>query len=279
VDSGPAYGAEQRVSQPFRSPNTPTLTQPANGAADVVARPLIQGSAEPNTRVHLFLDGVLLAMVTSSSTGAYAYSVPVDLAPGAHVLTASAEVLGARSPLSAPTRFDVVGVAGDGGTPDGGTPDPEPPDAGTPDAGTPDAGTTVDGGPQVPGAPAQPPIVVIPAEGEVVDSTPLLGGTARGAYKVGLEVDGEEVTRVTVDAEGRFRYELTEAQALAPGAHRVIARTYEPSGGAVASSAAHSFEVATAAEVGCGCGASSGAGLGAVALLLAAWASRRRPAH
>ena len=278
VDSGPAYGADQRVSQPFRSPNTPTLTQPANGATGVVARPLIQGSAEPNTRVHLFLDGVLLAMVTSSSTGAYAYSVPVDLTPGAHVLTASAEVLGARSPLSAPTRFDVVGVAGDGGTPDGGTPDggtsePEPPDSGTPDAGT------VDGGAQVPGAPGQPPIVVIPAEGEVVDSTPLLGGTARGAYKVGLEVDGEEVTRVTVDAEGRFRYQLTEAQALAPGAHRVIARTYEPSGGAVASSAAHSFEVATAAEVGCGCGASSGAGLGAVALLLAAWASRRRSAH
>jgi uncharacterized protein (TIGR03382 family) len=240
----------------------------------VAARPRIEGTAEANVRVHLFLDGVPLAMVTSGSTGTYVYSVPADLAPGEHELKASAEVLGVTSAPSTPSRFTLAAVAADGGTPTDGTPDAgSPPDAGGPDAGT---GGPGDGGGTGPGGASEPPVVVVPSEGEVVGPRPLLAGTARGGYKVGLEVDGNELTRVLVDEEGRFRYELTEAQALGAGVHRVIARTYEPSGAALASSASSSFEVALAGEVGCGCGASSGAGLGAVALLLAAWVTRRR---
>ncbi len=272
VDSGPAYGSEQRLRQRFRLPTTPTLTQPANGATGVARRPRIEGSAQQDVRVHLLLDGQPLAMVTSDGTGAYVYSVPADLASGEHELLASAEVLGVRSPFSAPTRFTVVPSG------DGGAPDPGSPDAGAPDPGTADGGSgepLPDGGGQGPGVP-EPPVVVVPSEGEVVGPLPLLAGTARGAGKVGLEVDGQELTRVEVDAEGRFRYELTEGQALEPGVHRVIARTYEASGTVSASSPSISFEVAMSGAVGCGCGASSGAGLGAVALLLAAWASRRR---
>ncbi|HEX8703725.1 MAG TPA: MYXO-CTERM sorting domain-containing protein, partial [Myxococcaceae bacterium] len=280
IGSGPAYGSDQRLQQRFRLPNTPTLTQPAHGATGVARRPRIEGTAERNVRVHLLLDGQPLAMVTSDSTGAYGYSVPSDLASGEHALTASAEVLGVRSPPSAASRFTVVS-SGEGESRDAGTPDSGTPDAAVPDAGMPDGGSEEplpDAGGQGPGV-QEPPVVVVPSEGEAVGPLPLLAGTANGADQVGLEVDGQELIRVEVDAEGRFRYALTEAQALAPGVHRVIARTYEASGAVRASSPSISFEVVMPGEVGCGCGTSSGAGLGAVALLLAAWASRRRSVH
>jgi hypothetical protein len=144
VDSGPAYGAEQRVPQPFRLPNAPTLTRPANGSTGVSPRPLIEGTAQPDVRVHLFLDGLPLAMVTSDSAGTFAYAVATDLAPGEHELRASVEVLGIHSLASTPHRFAVVTPA-DAGTPDAGLPDAGELDAGVPDGGEPDAGVP-DGG-------------------------------------------------------------------------------------------------------------------------------------
>jgi uncharacterized protein (TIGR03382 family) len=245
--------------------------------------------AQANVRVHLALDGAPLAMVLASSTGAFVYDVPTDLAVSEHLLSASAEVLGVRSQVSTPVRFSVGTPSADGGTPDAGspdagTPDSGAPDSGTPDAGTPDAGTPDGGGHQPPpdGGSQEPgekrPVVVVPAEGERVGPMPLLAGTAPGAETVGLEVDGSEVAQVTVDAQGRFRYTLSAEQALGTGAHRVTARTYEATGAVRTSSPPTSFEVATQGDVGCGCGASPGAGLGAVALLLGTWASRRRRA-
>jgi hypothetical protein len=279
VSSGPAYGAEQRVQQPYRLPTTPTLTQPANGATGVAVRPRIAGTAQPNVRVHLLLDGQPLAMVMSGSTGAFAYDMAADLTPGEHELRASAEVLSVRSPFSGPSRFGTLSTAADGGTPDAGVPDAGVPDAGVPDAGTGDGGDVQprpDGGGQGPVDPSEPPIIVVPSEGEVVEPTPLLSGTAMGSKQVGLEVDGHEVARVEVDAEGRFRYALTADQALGPGMHRVTAHSYESTGALRASSPPTSFEVSLLGEAGCGCGASPGAGLGAVALLLGAWAAGRR---
>jgi uncharacterized protein (TIGR03382 family) len=285
VTGGPAYGSEQRVQQPFRLPTTPTVTQPANGATGLSPRPRIAGTAQRDVRVHLFLDGVPLAMVLASGTGAFAYNVSADLPPGQHELRASAEVLGVRSQASSPHVFGIAGEIPDAGTPDAGVPDSGTPGPGTPDSGTPDSGTPdggdgepqPDGGSQGPGDAAPAPVVVVPTEGEVVGPMPLLAGTARGAQQVSLKVDGSEVARVEVDAQGRFRYTLTAAQALELGAHRVNAYTYDSAGAVLAVSPATSFEVASVAgDVGCGCGASPGAGFGAVALLLGAWAARRR---
>jgi MYXO-CTERM domain-containing protein len=269
VEEGASYGSEQTYLLPFRPPGTPVLQAPADGATGVSRRPRIEGTAAPGVVVRLFLDGAELVQVVPDGDGRFTYGVSTELAPGEHELRASAEVLGVRSLVSAPNRFEVMASEGDAGTPDGGAPD-----GGAPDGGAPDGG---DGG--SPGGPA-PPIVVVPAKDERVGPTPLFAGTSTRTRTVGIKVDGALVARVEVDSEGRFRYTLTAEQALEPGRHSVVAYAMDASGTLLAPSGPTSFEVGTPSqllEAGCGCGASPGAGLGAALLLLgAAWAARRR---
>ncbi|WP_414653982.1 adventurous gliding motility protein AgmC [Hyalangium sp.] len=240
IDSGPSYGSAQPVPEAFRSPNTPVLTQPADGATGVPRRPSMEGTAEPGVLVQLYLDGIPYAQVLSSSTdGAFVYTPTADLALGAHELSASAQSLGVRSAVSEPTRFDVVTQPTEGDV---------------------------------------RPILVVPGEGERVDPTPVFAGTSPSGVSVSLEVDGTELALVPLDGTGRFRYALTAEQALAPGAHKAVVHVRDEAGRAGTSSQLTSFEVLPSSrlDVGCGCGSTPGAGLGAVALLLGAWAARRR---
>ncbi|HYH98976.1 MYXO-CTERM sorting domain-containing protein, partial [Hyalangium sp.] len=256
TDSGSSYGSDQSIPIALRVPATPTVTQPANGAVGVALRPRFEGVAEPGVMVQLFLDGVPYVRLAAGGTlGDFAYGAVADLSPGPHELRASAEVFGIRSPLSEPSRFDVVAPA-DGGVPDGGVAD----------------GGVADGGI------GAGPIVVSPAEGEQVDPTPLVAGTSASGVSISLQVDGVEVARVPLDGAGRFYYTLTAAQALAPGEHSVTAQAWDAQGNPGLSSRTTTFEVLEPAEldVACGCGASPGVGLGAVALLLAAGFVRRR---
>jgi MYXO-CTERM domain-containing protein len=170
---------------------------------------------------------------------------------------ASAEMLRASSPMTGPRRFAVVSAAPDGG---GGGRDPKP-----------------DGGGGGPGG-AERPLLEVPMEGEVVDPTPLISGTSAIGTSVSIEVDDTEVARVSLDAQGRFQYELTLEQALVPGVHRVSARAWDAEGKEGPPSQKTNFEVGPppSFEVGCGCGTSPGAGLGAMAVVLGLWAARRR---
>jgi uncharacterized protein (TIGR03382 family) len=187
----------------------------------------------------------------------------MDLAPGPHQVAASAEVLGVRSLNSPVHSFSIVTPA-DAGTPDAGSPSP---DAGVPDAGVPDGG----------GGPVNP-VLVVPAEGEGVDPTPVFAGTSASGVSVSIDVNDVEVARVPKDDQGRFRYELTREQALSPGPHRVTVHARDTDGNPGPASATTQFEVLppTDLAVGCGCGTSPGAGAGAVLLLLGTWAAARR---
>jgi hypothetical protein len=120
---------------------------------------------------------------------------------------------------------------------------------------------------------------VVPAEGERVGPTPLFTGTATHGVAVGIQVDELEVAQVPIDAEGRFAYTLTAAQALAAGSHRVTVHALEGAAAVGPSSLPTSFEVGASLEPGCGCGASSGAGAGAGFLLLGLRSLRRRRGH
>jgi MYXO-CTERM domain-containing protein len=250
-------GASQILTSPFRQPGTPTLTQPVEGATGVSPRPRIHGTAEVGARVHLFLDGAPYAWLQAGADGSFVLDLSTELAPGLHTVSTSAELLGIRSVASGPRSFQVAAPQADGGTtPDGG--------------GTPDAGSET---PVVQVA----PILVVPAEGERVGPTPLFTGTATGGTWVSIHVDQSEVARVLAEADGRFRYLLTDAQALAFGVHRATVRTVDAAGASGPVSPPTSFEVgALNPEAGCGCGASSGAGLGVGALLLGLSLLRRR---
>ncbi|HEX8703724.1 MAG TPA: hemagglutinin [Myxococcaceae bacterium] len=269
-DGGTAYGSEQALPVPYRLPDTPTLTEPENGATDLPPRPRFRGTAEPGVIVHLILDDRPYVQLGAGSDGAFLYNAPANLTPGTHQVFASAEVLGARSLPSAVHTFTVVAP------PDAGTPDAGTPDAGVPDAGVPDAGVP-DGGGEQPEGPLSP-ILVVPAEGEAVDPTPLFAGTSASGVTVSIEVDDVEVARVPRDEEGRFRHQLTREQALSPGQHRVTAHARDAEGNPGPSSATTEFQVLAPTDltVGCGCGASPGAGVGLVALLLGTWVAARR---
>jgi len=241
IDGGTSYGSDQPAPTALRTPATPTVTQPVNGSAGVALRPRFEGAAEQGVRVHLFLDGAPYGQVqASATTGGFVYTAPTALTPGTHELSASAEALGLRSPLSAPTRFDVT--------------------------------TPADGGV------SQEPILVSPAQGEQVDPTPLIAGTSPTGVSIRIQLDEAEVALVPLDPEGRFYSALTEGQALGPGEHTVTAQAVDAQGNPGASSGPTRFVVVTptALNVGCGCGSTSGVGLGAVALLLGAWTLRSR---
>ncbi|WP_224240062.1 adventurous gliding motility protein AgmC [Hyalangium gracile] len=265
VNSGDSQGDEQQYPLPYQVPATPTLTQPANGATGLPRRPHIEGAADPGVVVHLFLDGEAYTRVVAGGSGVFTYEPPLDMAPGAHTLQASAEVFGAYSPRSTVNQFDVGADPGDGGIPDGGS---------TPDGGfTPDGGSTGDGG-----LFGDAPILVVPMQDEAVEALTSFAGMSPSGASVSIEVDGAEVARVPLDDQRRFRYTLTDAQKLAPGAHGAIVRAWDQNGFAGASSGETRFEVKSpqVLEAGCGCGASPGAGMGALALLVGLGAARLR---
>ncbi|QRK06448.1 hemagglutinin [Archangium violaceum] len=112
VDGGTVRGSEQIDSSPFRLPDPPRLTQPVNGATQVEPTLRIEGRVRPGVqRVHLFLDGRPLTRLEPESNGHFAYDVPEALPQGVHELRASAELLGVRSPVSAPNTFEVNSVS------------------------------------------------------------------------------------------------------------------------------------------------------------------------
>lgn len=241
----------------------PILVVPAAG--DVVGpMPLFAGVAPNGVSVGVEVDNGAEVIVPVDASGRFRYQVPADspLSPGPHFVTVHAHnEQDVSGPYSQATRFEVAD--GDGGTPDAGT--------GAPDAG----GLGWDAG--VRGV----PVVVVPAEGEVVDSTPLFAGVAAPGATVAIEVDGAEVGRVSADGTGAFRHPVPSEQALAVGPHTVTAYALVGiSGLAGERSQATGFEVRGPAslDVGCGCGASSASVAGAWALLagLAAAVRRRR---
>ncbi|MFP2913426.1 hypothetical protein ACLESD_52220, partial [Pyxidicoccus sp. 3LFB2] len=194
----------------------PILVVPADGDF-VGTTPLFAGVAPYGTTVGLEVDNGPEITVTVDTFGRFRYQVPAEspLAPGPHfvVLHAHNEA-GDTGPFSQATRFEAVEVAADAGTggPDAGSDaGSEVPDAGT---GTGDAGV---GSREV-------PVMVVPAEGEVVDSTPLFAGVAAPGASVAIEVDGAEVARVVADSTGAFRHPVSTEQALPVGAHSVRAQ-------------------------------------------------------
>jgi hypothetical protein len=131
-----ATGAVVVLDAGFAVPSVPGWLSPGEGALDVGPRPLLEGTAEPDTTVHVFLDGAVLGTVSPSPSGTFSLTPTVDLSPGPHDVRAAAERLGVRSVLSAPRSFTVASVAEDAGVAeDGGSPGP---DAGVPDT---DAGS------------------------------------------------------------------------------------------------------------------------------------------
>lgn len=249
----------------------PIIVVPADGES-VGPTPLFAGVAPNGLTVGLEVDGAPETItVPVDAFGRFRYQVPPEtpLTPGPHFITAHSHTeTGESGPFSPMTRFEVLAADAGSGTVDAGT--------GEPDAGAngPDAGTGLaDAGVR------DVPVLVVPAEGEVVDSTPLFAGAATPGVSVLLEVDGAELATVVSDATGAFRHPVASEKALPAGAHSVTARMVVGNE-AMPRSPATGFQVRGPSnlDVGCGCGASPVSVAGSWALLagLAAAVRRRR---
>jgi MYXO-CTERM domain-containing protein len=255
----------------------PILVVPADGET-VGPTPLFAGVAPNGVTVGVEVDDGTEITIPVDTFGRFRYQVPDDspLTPGPHRVNVHAHTeAGETGPFSPYTRFEALAAdAGSGGT-DAGT---EVPDAGAGDdagTGTSDAGTgTSDAGVR------EVPVMVVPAEGEVVDSTPLFAGVAAPGASVSLAVDGAEVAIAVADATGAFRHPVPADQALSVGEHSVTAQARGSVTGAAAGpvSPATRFQVRgpAALDVGCGCGAAPAGMAGVWALVALAAAARRR---
>ncbi|WP_426733862.1 adventurous gliding motility protein AgmC [Myxococcus faecalis] len=260
--SGPDAGA---IPQPI-------IVVPEEGEV-VGPTTYIAGVAPNASTVGLYVDDREEVIVSADAFGRFRYQIPDDapLGPGPHRVNAHGHAANNQDygPDSPNTVFEVVEDV-DGGT--------TPPDSGTPDAGSPDAGSpgTGDGGSVFSG---DTPVLVVPAEGEVVDPTPLFAGVARPGASVSLEVDGTRVATVTADSTGAFRHSVPTDSALASGEHAVSAYMLNGESGTPGPRSADTgFKVRgpMALDVGCGgCGASP-VGAGAWVLLVGGLALLRR---
>lgn len=244
----------------------PILVIPQDGET-VGTTPLFAGVAPNGLTVGIEVDNGPEVIIPVDGAGRFRYQWPFDtpLSPGPHFVTVhSHNEAGISGPYSQPIRFDSQpgNSGGDGGTSEQ------------------DAGTSQgDGGVQVPEDGW--PVLVVPAEGEVVDATPLFAGAATAGATVVIEVDGSAVATVTADDTGAFRYQVPRESALSVGAHSVAAQ--EPlvtSSSGTGRSRTTGFEVRgpAALDVGCGCGASPVGVVGSWVLLagLAGLSRRRR---
>lgn len=90
----------------FVVPPVPTVTQPAQNSS-TSNRPLIEGSAQSNTTVLIYIDGVEVGRATPTSAGAYTFPVPTDLSEGSHTVQAATELYAVQSVRSAANTFIV----------------------------------------------------------------------------------------------------------------------------------------------------------------------------
>ncbi|MCP3136485.1 adventurous gliding motility protein AgmC [Pyxidicoccus xibeiensis] len=189
-------GSSILIAGGFRTPEVPAISSPKSGEVGVTSRPRIAGVGERGVRIFLYVDGVELTQVSVGDDGQFLANYPgarESLAAGEHTLSAVAESLGAYSARSTEVVFNSAVSLEDGGV-------------------------------------VVAPILVVPAEGEVVGSTPLFAGVAPNGVSVGVEVDnGPEVT-IPVDASGRFRYQWPLDNPLPPGAHFVTLHAHNEAG-------------------------------------------------
>jgi hypothetical protein len=91
-------------------PNAPVLTSPP--AIVSTTKPTVNGTAEANTIVSVYIDGSQVGTSTASATGDFTYTLTSDLSQGSHVATVKAtDSAGNTSPSSSGRTFTVDSIA------------------------------------------------------------------------------------------------------------------------------------------------------------------------
>ncbi|WP_434632129.1 Ig-like domain-containing protein [Chromobacterium sp. CV08] len=176
--------------------------------------PTVQGTAEANSTVTVYVDGTAVGTTTADGSGAWTYNISSSLADGSHSIRA--------------TATDAAGNVGSQSTV---------------------YNITVDTA-----APAAPTGLVLSAasdtgsshsDGVTDNNQPTVQGTAEAGSTVTVYVDGTAVGTTTADGSGAWSYNLTSP--LADGNHSIRATATDAAGNVGGQSAAYNITVDTAA--------------------------------
>ncbi|MBL8918804.1 MAG: hypothetical protein JNJ54_08105 [Myxococcaceae bacterium] len=170
------------------APTAPTVTTPANGSFTNNQRPPVTGTAEANSTVTVFIDGVSVGTTTASAAGAFSFTPPANLAAGPHTVRVTAtDAAGNVSPDSNTNTFTIDVTA------------PTAPVVSTPANGS----TTSNLRPAITGTAEAGSTVTIRIDGLVAGTTTATaGGTFSFTPTADLAQGGHTVQVTSTDAAG-----------------------------------------------------------------------------
>ncbi len=102
-----ANGVPISLAGGFVVPPTPTVSTPGAGTFTNNRRPVITGTARPNTTVIVYVDGVEVGRTMSDALGNYSVTPTTDLPEGSRTVQAVTEVEAVQSPKSSARTFTV----------------------------------------------------------------------------------------------------------------------------------------------------------------------------
>ncbi|MDQ1301611.1 MAG: large repetitive protein [Chloroflexota bacterium] len=208
---------------------TPTITQPAAGAALNYAAPgAIAGRTAPGARVRVYDGDTLVGETTAEPAGSYRFSLPT-LGPGPHTLTTRVyDAKGNLLATSEPITINIVGGPVAQATPTPAAPQPTvaaPAPTATAPAPTPTPRPTV----------APPTVTGLSEGGQLPAGKPgELSGTAAPGTKIQIYDGDKLIGETTAGPDGKWSLTLPP---LSAGAHILKARAVAPDGNVLAESA------------------------------------------
>lgn len=220
-------------------PPAPVITLPTLESVVTTGRPMMSGTAEPNSTVTIFINGQLAGTATADATGAWSFTPPTQLADGSYQVKAHAtDVVGNTGPETAQVPFSVDSTA-----------------------------------------PNAPVIITPAKNAAVDVDRPFdITGTSEPNARVTVYLDGKATFFVVADSQGRWSATVP-AGALAQGNHVVSAEALDPAGNQSVRAVDVPFFVRepTLRYAGQGLGCSApGADASPLVLALALLAARRR---
>nr|WP_168209774.1 Ig-like domain-containing protein [Chromobacterium paludis] len=175
-------------------------------------RPTVQGTAEANGTVTVYVDGTAVGTTTANGSGAWSYSLTSSLVDGSHSIKATAtDAAGNVSGQS--TAYSVTVDTGSPNAP-----------SGLALSAASDTGSSS-------------------TDGITGNNRPTVTGTAEAGSTVTVYVDGAAVGTATANGSGAWSYSLTSA--LADGSHSIKATATDEAGNVGSQSAAYNITVDT----------------------------------
>lgn len=227
-------GNSSKPSDPYvvnvdtQAPNKPAITEVyddqgdrrgpiAAGDTTDDATPTVRGTAEADSLVNIYDNGVLIGSTRTDSKGNWSFEPPLPLANGAHALTAEAvDAAGNVSESSDKFEFGLIS----GGVPN-----------------APAITSVMDNVGDIQG---------LVQKGSVTDDArPTINGTAQPNSLVTLYADGIKLGTVTADANGNWSY--TPASDLRDGVHNISATSTNAAGNVSPETGVYPIEVDTTA--------------------------------